>query len=132
MTAESTECRAPSCPLPSLSSSINFPCLPQESRPQRENQVSQLNHSLMVWALPRDISGHVWTFPREMEKSRFSNGCEGLKTLTSHFFCACFNPCLLHGRTELFFCIAGGHHLDSLKQGVGEPGHLVLFWLLHG
>lgn len=84
MSAESSECQAPSCPLPSLSSSISFPRLSQESQPQQENQMSQLNHSLMAWALPRDISGHVWTFPREMEKVGFPMAVRALKPQTSH------------------------------------------------
>lgn len=63
--------------------------------------MSQLNHSLMVWALPRDISGHVWTFPREMEKVGFPMAARALKPQTSHLLSACFNPCLLHRRREL-------------------------------
>lgn len=116
MTAESTECWASSCPLPSLCSSINFPHLSQESWPPWENQTSRLNHSLLFWALPRNIFGHVWTFPREIEKVGFPMIVRALKPQTSHFLCAYFNPCLRHGRRELFFCRAGGHPLSSLKR----------------
>lgn len=76
MTAKSSECWAPSCFLPSLYSSITFPCLSQGSQPQMENQTSQLNHSLTVRELSKDISRHGLTFPREMEKTVFSDGCE--------------------------------------------------------
>lgn len=33
--------------------------------------MSHLNHSLIVWALPRKISGLLKTFPMEMEKPGF-------------------------------------------------------------
>lgn len=49
--------------------------------------------------------GHFWTclgISKGNGKSRFSDGAiRGLKPQTSHFWYACFNPCLLHRRREL-------------------------------
>lgn len=85
MTTKSAEFWAPSCSLPSLYSSITFPCLSQGSQPQMENQTSQLNHSLMVRELSKDISRHVLTFPGEMEKAVFLMAVRGLNPQSSPF-----------------------------------------------